>query len=151
MPIWFQDNEHQFYYLTSLYSAVDLTLQSTTHQSWRSIICLNAVTNGSKRAVFWHSPSNLFSYLPGLHHHSYLSAVINEFINLNVLCVILPCEGEKCCAGFAERTGAGGRGTRLVSHRKSPSGARSKANSCEPQCRATIAPKCLFSTSEDLI
>lgn len=36
--------------------------------------------------MFWHSPSNLFRYLHGLHLHSYLSAIINEFINVNVLC-----------------------------------------------------------------
>lgn len=93
-----------------MYSEVDLMLHSTIHQSWRSVICLNAVINGSRRAMFWHSPSNLFRYLHGLHHHSYLSAIINEFINVNVLCVILPWEGKKYCAWFAERTEAEGRG-----------------------------------------
>jgi len=69
-----------------LYSAVDLRLQSAIHQSCRSVICLNAVINGGRRAMFWHSPSNLFRYLHGLHLHSYLSAIINKFINVNVLC-----------------------------------------------------------------
>lgn len=114
-------------------------LQSTIHQSWRSVICPNAVIDGSRRAMFWHSPSNLFRYLHGLHHHSYLSAIINEFINIKVLCGILPSEGKKYCAWFAERTEAEGRGTNLVSHGKSRSGARRKASSCEPKCRTTTA------------
>lgn len=56
---------------------------------------LNAVINGSGRAMFWHSPSNLFRYLHGLHHHSYLSAIINEFVNVNEPCVMLFWEVKK--------------------------------------------------------
>lgn len=114
-------------------------LQSTIHQSWRNVIRLNAVINGSRRAMFWHSPSNLFRHLHGLHRYSYLRADINEFISVNVLCEILPWEGKRDCAWFAKRTEAEGRGTCLVSHGKSLSGRRSKASSCELQCKAITA------------
>lgn len=52
------------------------------------------VINPAKKATFCQSPSNLFKNFHGLHHHNYLSAVINEFVKADELCVILAARGS---------------------------------------------------------